>query len=166
MPSRPEPSAPSVIPELADRLTYLLKHAQLRLAELSAAALEPLGISGRELAVLRVIAARPPVSQLEIATRMGVDRTTMVGLIDGLERKKLVERAPDPADRRRNVVALTAAGRTATQRGSAAADRAEQTFLEPLSADEASAARRALRLLAFPGEERRRTPEHSGEQSD
>src|SRR5215471_5788122 len=44
-------------PELAGRLGYLLKHAQLGLAELTAAALEPFGLTGRELAVLTVLSS-------------------------------------------------------------------------------------------------------------
>jgi DNA-binding MarR family transcriptional regulator len=146
------PDTPAPVAGLADRLAPLLKHAQLRLAELTAAALAPSQISGRELAVLLVIAAQPPASQLGIATGMRVDRTTMVALIDELERKGLVERRPDPVDRRRNVVALTRAGRTTTRRAAAAADRAERAFLAPLSTDEVAAVRRALRLLAFPDE--------------
>lgn len=150
MPSRPAPSAPTAVPELADRLTFLLKHVQLRLAELASAALGPMGISSRELAVLRVIAAQPPMSQLDVANRMGVDRTTMVALFDELERKGMVERRSDPADRRRNLVALTTAGRKTTQRGIAAADRAERSLLEPLTTGEAAAFRKSLRQLAFP----------------
>lgn len=144
----PPPSAP--VPKLADRLGYLVKHAQLRLAGLTAEALAPLGISGRQLAVLLVIAEEPPASQLEIATRMAVDRTTMVSLIDELERMGLVERRPDPADRRRNVIAMTSPGRETTRKAAEMSGEAERSFLEPLSAEDAATVRRALRLLAFP----------------
>jgi DNA-binding MarR family transcriptional regulator len=144
---------PAPVPELAGHLAHLIKHAQLRLAGLTSAALAPLGISGRELAVLTVIAEQPPASQLQIATRMGVDRTTMVALIDDLERKGLVERRPDPADRRRNVIALTARGRSTTDQGAAAAGDAERQFLGSLDDSDVAVIRRALRALAFPGQE-------------
>ncbi len=149
----PDRPPPAPVPELADRLAHVLKHAQLRLADLTAAALAPLGITGRELAVLLIVAEQPPASQLQVATRMGVDRTTMGALIDSLERKGMVERRPDPADRRRNVVALTSAGRKATKLGASAAYKAERAFLKPLSTDGAATVRLALRLLAFPNEE-------------
>ena len=58
-------------------LGYLLKHVQSRFFELGATALEPLGISGREAAVLRAIADRYPVSQGEIARAMK-DRKSVV----------------------------------------------------------------------------------------
>jgi DNA-binding MarR family transcriptional regulator len=145
------PGAP--VPEPAGRLAHLLKHAQLRLADLTADALAPFNVSGRELAVLLVIAEQSSASQLQVAARMGVDRTTMVALIDELERKGLVERRPDPTDRRRNVVALTRSGAKTTQQAAAAAGRAEHAFLEPLSQDNAATIRRALRVLAFPNED-------------
>src|SRR5262250_2140166 len=74
-------------PQLADRLAYLLKHAQLGLAGLTAEALAPFGVRGRELAVLTVLAGQEPGSQQQAAQRLGVDRTTMVGLVDALEGK-------------------------------------------------------------------------------
>ena len=67
-------------------------------------------MTGRELAVLTVLAGDEPASQQQAAQRLGVDRTTMVALVDALEGKGLVQRHADAADRRRNVVELTAAG--------------------------------------------------------
>jgi DNA-binding MarR family transcriptional regulator len=67
----------------------------------------------------------------------------MVGLLDGLEGKGLLARQPDPADRRRNVVVLTNAGRRALKEAKAASDRAERELLADLSATEA----RQLRAL-------------------
>jgi DNA-binding MarR family transcriptional regulator len=148
-PSAGELAQPPV-PALAGRLGYLLKHAQLRMAELSAAALAPFGITGRELAVLLAIDSQAPLSQQEAARRLGVDRTTMVALIDELERKQLVQRRQDPADRRKNVVALTPAGRGTLRKAGRASDEAERRFLAPLTGDEAAQVREALRRVAFP----------------
>jgi DNA-binding MarR family transcriptional regulator len=129
------------------RLGYLLKHAQLRFFELGAVALAPLGISGREAAVLRAIDAGRPVSQGEIARAMNVDRTTMVALIDDLQVKGLVRRRQDSDDRRRNVVELTDSGRGTVRRAADAVERAERDFLGPLSAAETAQFKRILRLL-------------------
>ena len=148
-PSAGEPAQPPV-PALAGRLGYLLKHAQLRMAELNAAALAPFGITGRELAVLLSIDSQAPLSQQEAARRLGVDRTTMVALIDELEGKQLVQRRQDPADRRKNVVALTPAGHGTLTRAGKASDEAERRFLAPLTGDEAAQVREALRRVAFP----------------
>jgi len=130
-----------------DSLAYLLKHATVQLSERADAALEPLGIDGRELGTLRVLVGREPASQLEVAQTLGVDRTTMVALLDGLEKKGVVTRRPDPADRRRNVVELTDAGLTLYERADAAYAGAEKEFLSPASATDARALREALRAV-------------------
>ncbi|MFC3574147.1 MarR family winged helix-turn-helix transcriptional regulator [Streptomyces yaanensis] len=132
---------------LESRLGYLLKHAQLRLARASAETLAPFGVDGHELAVLVVIAGDEPLSQIEVGARLGVDRTTMVALIDGLEDRGLVERRRSPRDRRKNIVGLTAAGEDCLRRGEEARREAERRFLAPLDEEEAASLVRALQVL-------------------
>jgi DNA-binding MarR family transcriptional regulator len=138
-------------PELAGRLAYLLKHVQLGLAGLTAEALAPFGVSGRELAVLTVLAGQEPGSQQQAAQRLGVDRTTMVGLVDALEDKGLVRRRAHAEDRRRNVIELTEAGRDTLHRAGEASRDAERRFLAPLSARDAENLKTALLTLIQPG---------------
>jgi DNA-binding MarR family transcriptional regulator len=133
---------------VAARLGYLLKHAQLRYFELQATALEPYGITGRQCAVLIAIDDQEPRSQQEVAERLGVDRTTMVGLIDELEAKSLVDRRPDPGDRRKNVVALTATGRETLTAALTATAAVERDFLAALSPADATTFRRLLAAVA------------------
>ena len=134
-------------PLMADRLGYLLKHAQLRFFELTASVLAPIGINGQEAVVLRAIDGPEPLSQGEVARRMGIDRTTMVALIDELEHKGLVQRRQDPADRRKNVVALTGSGRDTLGRANKAGAEAEWRFLSPLAPGEQETFKKALRAL-------------------
>jgi len=134
-------------PELTSRLGYLLKHARLQLAELTAAALAPYGLDGRELAVLLVLAGCEPASQQQAARRLGIDRTTMVALLDALEDKGLVARHPHEEDRRKNVVELTAAGRDTLRDATQAGDDAERRFLAPLTKPAAQQLKDALRTL-------------------
>jgi len=135
-------------PELAERLGYLFKHAQSRLTALTAEALAPHGVSAREVAVLAVLAGAEPASQQQAARRLGIDRTSMVAFVDALEARGLVARSPDPDDRRRNVVAVTAKGRETLRRADRARTEAERRFLAPLSRSTADALRRALTTLA------------------
>src|SRR4029453_17179014 len=130
-----------------ERLYPLLKHAQLQLAELIRPALAPLGIDGRELAVLNALGDQDPLSQQEVARRLGVDRTTMVSLVDALERKRLVERNPHPGDRRKNMVELTVTGRDPRRRGTQASEEAERRFLAALPEGESKRLKEALRAL-------------------
>ncbi|MFJ4674741.1 MULTISPECIES: MarR family winged helix-turn-helix transcriptional regulator [unclassified Kitasatospora] len=132
---------------LASRLGYLLKHVHLRLTEASALALAPFGLDGRELAVLVVLAAEYPLSQLEAAGRLGVDRTTMVALVDALEEKGLVARHRSPQDRRKNTVQLTPTGQDCLREAEHARAEMERRFLAPLSSSDATQLVRALQTL-------------------
>ncbi|GHE41865.1 MarR family winged helix-turn-helix transcriptional regulator [Streptomyces griseoaurantiacus] len=138
---------------LAARLGYLLKNAYFRLSERMTAALDPYGMNPRELGVLSAIQAGgieeggQEWSQMELAGRLGVDRTTMVALIDGLERKGLVERRRSARDRRRNVVLLTAEGERCRREADVARLQVEREFLAPLDEETAAVLTEALRTL-------------------
>ena len=133
---------------LASRLGYLLKHVQQRLVQSATPVMPPFGIDGRELAVLSVLAGGVSLSQQEAAERLGVDRTTMVALIDALEAKGLVARHRSAQDRRRNIVELTPAGLDCLRRASKARDKVEREFLAALGDDLAQQFIRALQILA------------------
>ena len=135
-------------PQLGARLGYLLKRAFLELEDLHAEHLAPTGVNARELAVLMLLDGRGPESQQQAAGRLGVDRTTMVGLLDGLEGKGLVARQPDAEDRRRNVVGLTDAGRRTLAKARAASDEAERLLLGELSTSDALRLRTLLGQVA------------------
>ena len=135
-------------PRLNLRLTYLLKRALVDLEELHAEHLAPVGVSGRELGVLLLLDGRDPASQQQAARRLGVDRTTMVGLVDGLEAKGLVARRADAGDRRRNVLELTGDGHTALARAVLASDEAERRLLAELDDAESVQLRTLLTRLA------------------
>lgn len=129
------------------RLGYLLKRAHLDYADQLGAALAPYRTDGRELAVFAALDERDLLSQQEIAHRLGIDRTTMVGLVDGMERKGFVTRRPHPDDRRKNVVELTPAGRATLADAVRAAADAERRFLAPLGRTGAERFTEALRAL-------------------
>ena len=132
---------------MSRRLGYLFKHAAIGLAELHALALAPFGIDGRDLGVLLVIAGHEPASQQQVALRLGVDRTTMVALIDSLQDKGLLSRHPHAQDRRRNVIELTDHGKDTLHRATQASDDAERALLAPLSPPDRRRLRDALQLI-------------------
>jgi len=131
-------------PRLSSRLTYRLKRALMDLEGLHEHHLGPSGISGRELAVLLFLDGREPESQQQAAAGLGIDRTTMVGLLDSLESKNLVARRPGAADRRRNVIVLTDAGHAKLQEATEASDAAERELLAALDEHEAGQLRALL----------------------
>jgi DNA-binding MarR family transcriptional regulator len=151
MTTRGEPSTHEPRTRVGGRLGYLLKHAGMLLTERHERALAAWRIDARELGVLMVIDSYEPASQQQVAERLGVDRTTMVAVLDTLEAQGLLSRRPDPLDRRRNVVELTAAGQTVLTAATAASDRAEADLLAPLSDDEAATLRDLLARVVARG---------------
>ncbi len=134
-------------PRLSSRLTYLFKRVLVDLEDLHAEHLAPVGVSGRELAVLLLLDGLSSESQQQVAARLGVDRTTMVELLDALEAKKLVVRHPDAKDRRRNVVELTHDGRVTLAAAVHASDEAERQLLAALNGTESTQLRTLLTRL-------------------
>ena len=81
-------------------------------------ALEPLGIGPREFLLMRFVDAAEGRSQQALAERLGIPASRMVALVDHLEDAGLVERRPDPEDRRVRGLHLTRKGRGLLQRAS------------------------------------------------
>jgi DNA-binding MarR family transcriptional regulator len=81
-----------------------------RYAKASAAALEDLPGGPRGYQVLATTNSEGSKRQLDLAAQLGVDRTVMTYLLDDLEKAGLVQRRPDPADRRARLIAPTDLG--------------------------------------------------------
>jgi DNA-binding MarR family transcriptional regulator len=133
---------------LMERLSFLLKQAFALMDAATERELAQLSVNGREFAVLTLVDAEGAASQQRLAARIGVDRTTMVALIDALEEKRLVTRRRDPSDRRAYIVEATPAGRKTLQGALKAVKVAEQQALASLTATEAAAFKQTLQRLA------------------
>jgi DNA-binding MarR family transcriptional regulator len=102
----------------------------------------PLGARS-EFAVLAALEEYGPLSQADIGRSLGLDRNDVNGVMTRLEGERLVTRRVDPANRRRNIVATTAAGRRHLERLQAHADAVQDELLAGLT----SAERRQLHGL-------------------
>jgi DNA-binding MarR family transcriptional regulator len=87
-------------------------------------------------AVLAALDDGGPASQAEISRRTGVYRSDLVAVINEMSGRGLIERAPDPGDRRRNVITLTPAGRERLRHLDALLAQAQEELLAPLDATE------------------------------
>ncbi len=79
-------------------------------------ALAPVGIDPREFLLMRFVATDEGRSQQALAERLGIPASRMVALVDHLEANGLLERRPDPEDRRVRGLYLTRKGRGALER--------------------------------------------------
>ena len=113
-------------------LTQLAVHAH-RLASEGFAAADARGYHFRILAALAEFGA---ASQADLGRRCHMDRSDVVAAINELAERGFVERAPDPGDRRRNIVSLTRAGERQLRRLDQALDQAQDELLGPLTADD------------------------------
>jgi DNA-binding MarR family transcriptional regulator len=137
----PSSPAETEVAEFAGQLFFRLwraSHTQ------TAAALESIGLTPARFAVLSFLRARDGVIQQQIGAAMGIDPSTMVALIDELERAGLAKRRPHPTDRRAREVVITPKGRRAVEQGRSLAREVEDDVLKGLASTER---RQLLKLL-------------------
>jgi DNA-binding MarR family transcriptional regulator len=140
--------------ELRASSLVLLKRLGFNAKQRSLEEYEQLGLSPYHHAILALLDEGLPETQAAIADSLGYDRGTLVGLLDELEEKGLVERKRDPDDRRRQLVRLTPDGKRMLGRVRALAARLEDEFLAPLDAEQRESLHALLLLLAAQHEPR------------
>jgi DNA-binding MarR family transcriptional regulator len=104
-------------------------------------------ISPGEFGVLVLIDANPNINQTALAEAVGADRSTMVPILDRLERRGLIERRPVPGDRRAHALALGEVGRKRMDEFRATVREHEKRIGEGLSAAERATLLDLLRRL-------------------
>lgn len=123
---------PDVPASLIGRLSFLLGKLYFRALDLEGHDLEQLGLGVKQQAVLTLLADEGSMTQQELGQRVGIDRTTIVTVIDGLEQHGRVERRRSPTDRRAYLLTLTADGDLAERQGRRIVDQAERRLLATL----------------------------------
>jgi MarR family transcriptional regulator, lower aerobic nicotinate degradation pathway regulator len=127
--------------------TWLTAQVALRGSGLVASSLAQDGARRQHFTLLTSLSEQGPASQAELGRRLWIDRSDLHALLAELEHEGLVSRVRDERDRRRNVVTLTRAGKTALGRLDQRIDAAQEALLEPLSAAERQELIRLLRKL-------------------
>jgi DNA-binding MarR family transcriptional regulator len=119
---------------LIESVGFILSKLAQRVIRLAEAKMAALGIQTKHVGVLATIVERGPLSQKAVGEALLIDRTTMVQLADKLESLGLVERRPDPVDRRVSLLHLTADGESAYRQARSLVREAEAHLLDCLSA--------------------------------
>jgi MarR family transcriptional regulator, lower aerobic nicotinate degradation pathway regulator len=116
--------------------SWLLNQAALPANRLLAEALSTADARRHHYVLLAVLDEAGPISQAELGRRSNIDRSDIVGDINELSERHLVERVPDHTDRRRNLVTLTASGRRHLRKLDKLLAEVQDDLLVPLTPDE------------------------------
>ena len=104
-------------------------------------------VTSVQFGVLTVLAGTPGASQQHLVERLDLDRSTIADIVARLERRGLIERIRDDADRRRNVLHLTPLGERELAALRPRVARVDQVLTAGLGAEDALMLRRILSTL-------------------
>lgn len=115
---------------------YQLRLAQIAIFRDFAESLGEFDVTPGLFGILVIIEANSGLKQTELARAAHLDRSTVVSVIDNLERRGLVERRPAENDRRSNSLVLTADGTALLKKLKRRVQEHEKRLVEHLSEDE------------------------------
>ena len=130
-------------PDLAAMLAPLLRE----LAAAERPVLDAHGVSMWGYSVLVALDQSPVRTQAALAESIGADKTRIIPVLDELQDQGYIERHADPDDRRVRLLAITDAGRAVKDAAQAEIQRAEERWLDALSAEERRVFLRVLQKL-------------------
>ena len=102
--------APAERGRLSDLLGYFLRRAEVAAMQNFGEHMRPDGVSPGQLGVLLIVEANRGINQTRIGRALGIDRSTLVAIVDHLERRHLLVRRPAEGDRRSHALSLTPEG--------------------------------------------------------
>jgi DNA-binding MarR family transcriptional regulator len=129
---------------LADKPTWLISRAFAHSHRLLTEGFAGAGVRGYHYRLLAALEELGPASQAALGRHTGIDRSDVVAALNDLAGRGLVQRSPDPEDRRRNVVTITRAGTRELGKLDKVLAAVQEKLLAPLSAAER---KQLIRLL-------------------
>ncbi len=130
-----EPMDP--VPErLRTSPSWLVNQLSLHSRRLIAEEFGKANTPGYHYRLLAALAEFGPASQAELGRRTAIDRSDVVAALNALADQGLVDRSPDPGDRRRNIVTITPAGRRRLTELDAVLANVQDSLMRGLDPDE------------------------------
>lgn len=136
---------------LPDLIGYNLRKAQVAVFQSFQAAVAPHDMTPGQFGVLIMIKENTGLSQSDLGSAVGIDRSTMVAVIDRLESRGLVIRAPSPNDRRSYALRLSEKGEALMEELIPRIKAHDSGMLKDLSGEEVTALIDMLRRIARAG---------------
>ncbi|MFC6022818.1 MarR family winged helix-turn-helix transcriptional regulator [Plantactinospora solaniradicis] len=130
------PTDDSLTAWLTSQPSWLINQTSRHAHRLVSEGLGSVGSRGYHYRLLMTLDEFGPVSQADLGRRSGIHLSDVVAAVNELVDRQLVERAPDPADRRRNVITITPAGRRERRRLTKRLAQIQDELLAPLAPDE------------------------------
>jgi DNA-binding MarR family transcriptional regulator len=121
---------------LREKPTWLISQVSTHAHQLLTERLATAGARGYHFRLLAALEEFGPTSQARLGRRTEMDRSDVAAAVSELASDKLVRRATDQRDRRRNIVTITAAGRAHLRRLDAMLAHVQDELLAPLSPGE------------------------------
>ena len=119
-----------------DQSAFLLAQLGAHAATLFAERLAPLHLTPPDTGILRLLRMAPGISQQELSARLQIHPSRLVAILDNLEKRTLVERKPNPQDRRLYSLHLTKDGSEILQQIGKVAREHQDALLSTLSSEE------------------------------
>ena len=142
-----EPNSIDLPASLIPFTGFLLNKAAQQAREMFEDSIAPLNIRAKHFGLLSLLNETGPISQQVAGARLRVDRTTMVFLLDEMERLKLVVRRRHPTDRRAHAVCLTSKGKQVRKKALKIARSVHERLTCPLSKHERATLNALLQAL-------------------
>lgn len=119
---------------------------------------EGTGVTPVQFAALQMVSNRPGIDQRTLARAIGLDTSTVAGVVDRLEARGLLQRNASPDDRRVRLLSATTEGAALLAEVVPAMQRAQERIVAPLPKAERSQFMRMLRTLVTANNELSRAP--------
>ena len=142
---REHPGAEAMPSRVAEMPTWLISRAYAHSHRLLVEGFASAGVRGYHYRLLAALEEFGPASQAALGRRTSIDRSDVVAVLNDLAARGLIERSPDPDDRRRNVITITPAGTEQLRALDEVVAGVQEKLLAPLSPPDRT---RLVRLLS------------------